>query len=100
LKSGLQGVDDGDSGVNFDGLAVEKSGSVAPLADGFDGGASKVRINLAVHDTERKRLAIHADDGVKDDRALHASRFGGFRVERLDSADEFGGFDRAANTEA
>jgi hypothetical protein len=37
---------------------------------------------------------------VKDDGALYARRFCGFRVDGLDFAYEFGGFDRAANTKA
>jgi hypothetical protein len=39
-----------DRGVHFDGFSVEKRRSVTPLADGFDGGAGEIGIDLAVHD--------------------------------------------------
>src|SRR5580692_8308925 len=58
-----------DGGVDFDGFSVQESGSVAPLAHGFDGGAGEIGIDLAVHDAEGERLALHADYGVEDHSA-------------------------------
>lgn len=64
----LQGIHDVDRSVDLDRFAIEQRRSVAPLAYGFDRGLRKVGVDLAVHDPERERPAIHADDSVKDDR--------------------------------
>lgn len=48
----LERVDDVDRCVDFDGLAVEQSRIVTPLADGFDSRAGEVGIDLAVHHTQ------------------------------------------------
>ena len=97
---GFKGVNHRDGRVDFDGFSVEKSGSVAPLVDRFDGGVGKVGVNLAVHDAQRKRLAVHTDHGTKNDSAADASRSSGFGINGLDFRDDFGRLDTAADTEA
>ena len=84
----------------FDRFAVEQCGCVAPLADGLDSGTSEIRINLSIHDAERERFAILADDGVEDDSALHACRPGGLRIDGPDLRNDFGGLYGSANAEA
>ena len=46
------------------------------MADSLDGGASEIGIDLAVHDTEGKRLTILANDRMEDDGAADAGRLG------------------------
>ena len=89
-----------DGGVDFDGLSVKECGALAPLADGLDGGAREVRIDLAVHNAEGERLSVHANHGVEDDRAADAGRLGGIGIDRLDFRHDFGGLDIAADAEA
>src|SRR5271165_6240038 len=63
-----------DDGVDFDGFSVEECGSVAPLADRFDGGAREIGVDLAVLDAQREWLAVHTDDSMKNDRSVFGDR--------------------------
>ena len=70
----------GDDGVDFDGLAVQERGLIAPLADGFDGGARKIGIHLAIQHLQLERPAVHAYYRVKQHRPLRARSFRALRV--------------------
>jgi hypothetical protein len=92
-----QGVDDRDVRVDLDGLAVEGSGAVAPLADGSKRGLEKERI--AGNDFQRLDRAVHGDDGVKFHAAFAADLNGERRIDGLDAVDQFALLDEAADSD-
>src|SRR5438132_13193982 len=86
-----------DGGVDFDRLAVQQRGFIPPLADGFDGGAREVRVNLAIQHLQRQRSAVLAHNRMKQHGALHASGFGAGRENWMHIGYQLREFDVAYN---
>ena len=81
-------VFDGDVGVDFNGLAVEDGGAVAPLSDGVERGLVEERI--AANDLQGLNGAVGGDDGAEFDVAAAAHLFWQSGVDGLDAPDEHG----------
>ena len=90
-----QGVDDGDVGVDFDGLVVQERWTVAPLADGSESGWDQERVSGNYF--QGLNRAVGGDDGVKFDATLTVELNGQRRIDRLDTMDEHGSLDEAAD---
>lgn len=83
------GVNDGDEGVDFDGLAVEDGWAIAPLAHRVEGGL--VEEGIAADRLQSLNTAVRSDDGVKLDAAFAANLYRQGRVDWLDAVNEHRG---------
>jgi len=92
--SGLQAEGYGDGFGGFDGLAVERSGFVTPLADGVRGGGGEQRRAGDLVDV--LNAAIAGDDGVELDDAFDALVLGVFRVGGLDARKQLADLEAGA----
>lgn len=86
----LQGVNDGDVRVDFDGLAVENRRAVAPLTDRIERGLHKKWI--AIGHLQGLDRAVDGNDGVQFDAAFAADLPGERRIDGINAPDEHGWF--------
>src|SRR5262249_29691736 len=87
----LEGVVDGNVGVDFDGLAIEISWAIAPLADGVQSGLDKER--TATNNLQGLDGAVDGDDGAQLDVAGLMGLDGEGRIDWLDPMDKNGSND-------
>lgn len=95
-RSVRQGVDDGDVGVDFDGLAVEDGGAIAPLTDGIESRLNQERI--ARDGFQHLDGAVGGNDGVEFDAAFAVELNGDVRIKWLDAANQHGCLNRFADS--
>ena len=77
---------DGEGGFNFSGLVVEQIGMIACVADGFERGA--LQHDGATDDACAFDGPGFRDDGMNDDRALHAAGSRNCRVLGMDRRNQ------------
>jgi hypothetical protein len=82
----MERIDDGDVGVDFNGLAIEDGGRVLPAADGVDGGLEEEWI--AGEYLERLDRAVGGDDGAELHCGLPMKLYTQVRIDRLDASDK------------
>ena len=85
----VEGVDDGDVGVDLDGLAVEDGRAITPLVDGGGGGTDEERITG--DDFDELHAAVSGDDGVEFDAPFAVKLDGEKGIGGLDAIDKHGG---------
>ena len=90
-----QGVNDGDVGVDLDGLVVEKRRLVAPLLDGAERGLNKHRITG--DDFQRFDVTVCSDDCLQFNAPFAVNGFGEERVDRLNAINKPCGLDTRAD---
>jgi hypothetical protein len=78
-----EGVDDGDVGLDLNGLTVEDGGAVAPVADGIECGTNQERV--AGNYFERLNGAVSSDDGAEFHATLTAELSSQRRIDRFDA---------------
>lgn len=79
----MQAESNGDGFGGFDGLAVERSGLVAPLTNGVCGGGDEQR--RAGHLVDVLNAAITRDDGAQFDDTFDALMLGIFWIDGVDA---------------
>jgi hypothetical protein len=93
-----EGVDNFDLGVDFDGVAIEQSRRVTPLADSGDG-RFRERAN-STDAIDLGNLAVFADDSVDFHGAGNVFTACFLRVRGLDSLDQSGRLNISAYCDA
>jgi hypothetical protein len=88
----MKGVEDGDVRVDFDGLAVEDGGAVAPFADCGERGL--VEEWIARDDFQGLDGAVGRNDGVQFDAAFAAELFRQSGIEGVNATREQSRLDR------
>src|SRR5579872_2492669 len=86
----LERIDDRDVRLDLDGLAVENSWVVAPLAHGIGCGLQEQRVSL--DDLQRLDAAVGRDDSAQFDLAFAAGLYRERRISGLDAMDQHGRF--------
>src|SRR5882672_5807402 len=86
-----------NGGVHFDGIAIEKSRLIAPLADSIQRGL--LQQGMAAHDFKLLNGAVLADDGMEPHSAGDAGLAGQRRIHRLNAVDNARGLNVAADAE-
>ena len=83
-----KGVDDGNVGIDFDGLSIQDRGAIAPQANG--GERRRDEEWVAGDDFERFHQAVGTNNGVEFDAAFVARLPGQCRIFGLDASGELG----------
>lgn len=78
-----ESVDNGDVGLDLNGLSVEEGGVVAPVADSIECGTNQERV--AGDYFERLNGAVRSDDGAELHAALAAELPRQWRIDRFDT---------------
>src|SRR5208282_5019972 len=91
MRSVIQYVEHADLRVDLDGLSIQESGPVTPLANRSERRGIEERI--AGHNFQRLNRAIRCNDGVKLHAAFAVHLQRQFRINRLHAMDQCGCFD-------